>query len=69
MGRFSLLYMGNQAMGRGVKHHIVFAPQYRRKILREKRSEIRDILITMCHLKGVDIMGGKNFAQITCICL
>ena len=42
------------------KYHIVFAPKYRRKIFyEEKRLAIRDILITICGWKGVEIIEGE----------
>ena len=39
------------------KHHIVFAPKYRRKVFyEEKRLEIGAILRELCRWKGVEIM-------------
>ena len=42
------------------KYHVVFAPKYRRKVFfQEKRSDIRDILRTLCEWKGVTIIEGE----------
>ena len=42
------------------KHHIVFAPKYRRKIFYEdKRLEIGEILRKLCEWKKVAIIEGK----------
>ena len=42
------------------KYHIVFAPKYRRKIFfEEKRTEIREIIRTLCEWKGVEIVEGE----------
>ena len=42
------------------KYHVVFAPKYRRKVFfQEKRSDIRDILRTLCEWKGVNIIEGE----------
>lgn len=42
------------------KYHIVFAPKYRRKVFyEEKRSEIREIIRTLCQWKGVEIVEGE----------
>ena len=42
------------------KYHIVFAPKYRRKVFfNEKRSDIREILRTLCEWKGVEIVEGE----------
>ena len=39
------------------KYHVVFAPQYRRKVFfGEKRREIGSILRTLCHWKGIKII-------------
>jgi len=48
------------------KYHIVFAPKYRRRVLfDEKKTEIREIIRTLCQCKGyyVDTVG-KNTAAI-----
>jgi len=42
------------------KYHIVFAPKYRREVFfNEKRSDIREILRTLCEWKGVEIVEGE----------
>ena len=42
------------------KYHVVFAPKYRRKVFfQEKRTDIRDIIQTLCKWKGVDILEGE----------
>ena len=42
------------------KYHVVFAPKYRRKVFfQEKRTDIRDILRTLCEWKGVEIIEGE----------
>ena len=42
------------------KYHVVFAPKYRRKVFfQEKRADIREIIQTLCKLKGVDIIEGE----------
>ena len=42
------------------KYHVVFAPQYRRKVFyQEKREDIRDIIRTLCQWKGVEIIEGE----------
>lgn len=42
------------------KYHVVFAPKYRRKVFfQEKRSDLRDILRTLCEWKGVTIIEGE----------
>ena len=42
------------------KYHVVFAPKYRRKVFfQEKRTDIRDILRTLCEWKGVNIIEGE----------
>ena len=42
------------------KYHIVFAPKYRRKIFfEEKRTEIREIIRTLCEWKGVEKVEGE----------
>ena len=42
------------------KYHIVFAPQYRRKVFYgEKREDIREIIRTLCQWKGVEIIEGE----------
>ena len=42
------------------KYHVVFAPKYRRKLFyEEKREDIRDIIITLCEWKGVEIIEGE----------
>ena len=42
------------------KYHIVFAPNYRRKVFyEEKRLVIRDILRQICAWKGVEIIEGE----------
>ena len=42
------------------KYHIVFAPKYRRKVFfNEKRSDIREIIRTLCQWKGVEIIEGE----------
>ena len=44
------------------KYHIVFAPKYRRKVFyEEKRSEIREIIRTLCQWKGVEIVEGEIY--------
>ena len=41
------------------KYHIVFAPKYRRKVFyEEKRTDIREIIRTLCEWKGVEIIEG-----------
>jgi putative transposase len=48
------------------KYHIVFAPKYRRRVLfDEKKTEIREIIRTLCQCKGyyVDTVG-KNTTAI-----
>jgi putative transposase len=41
------------------KYHIVFTPKYRRKIIYEKyRSDLGEILRSLCDWKGVEIMEG-----------
>ena len=42
------------------KYHIVFAPKYRRMVFyKEKRSEVKEIIKTLCTWKGVDIIEGE----------
>ena len=42
------------------KYHIVFAPKYRRKAFyEEKRTEVREIIRTLCQWKGVEIIEGE----------
>ncbi len=42
------------------KYHIVFAPKYRRKVFfDEKKTEIREILRTLCKWKDVEIIEGE----------
>lgn len=42
------------------KYHIVFAPKYRRKVFYgEHREAIREILLTLCQWKGVEIIEGE----------
>ena len=42
------------------KYHIVFAPKYRRKVFyEEKRTEVREIIRTLCQWKGVEIIEGE----------
>ena len=42
------------------KYHVVLAPKYRRKVFYgEKRTEIREILRTLCQWKGVEIIEGE----------
>ncbi len=42
------------------KHHIVFAPKYRRKVFYgEKRAEIGAILREHCNWKGVNIINAE----------
>ena len=42
------------------KYHVEFAPKYRRKVFYgEKRTEIREILRTLCQWKGVEIIEGE----------
>ena len=42
------------------KYHVVFAPKFWRKVFfQEKRSDIRDILRTLCEWKGVTIIEGE----------
>ena len=42
------------------KYHIVFAPNYRRKVFfQEKRLDIREILRTLCQWEGVEIIEGE----------
>ncbi len=42
------------------KYHLVFAPKYRRKVFYEsKKSDIREILRTLCQWKGVEIIEGE----------
>ena len=44
---------------RRCKHHIVFTPNYRRKIIFAQQLEsIRDILKNLCKYKGVEILEG-----------
>ena len=39
------------------KYHVVFSQKYRRKVFYgEKRTEIREILRTLCQWKGVEII-------------
>ncbi len=39
------------------KYHLVFAPKYRRKVFYEnKRSEVGEMLRTLCHWKDVNIL-------------
>ena len=46
------------------KYHIVFAPKYRRKVFfYEKREAIREIIKTLCDLKGVEIIEGEVCAD------
>ena len=46
------------------KHHIVFAPKYRRKAFFDgNREEIREILRKLCEWKGVSIEGGEVCAD------
>lgn len=41
---------------------MVFAPKYQRKVFYgEKRSEIREILRTLCQWKGVEIIEGEVY--------
>ncbi len=42
------------------KHHIVFAPKYRRKVFyREKRAAIGKILRQLCEWKGINILAAE----------
>ncbi len=42
------------------KYHIVFAPKYRRMVFyKEKKSEVKEIIKTLCTWKGVDIIEGE----------
>ena len=42
------------------KYHIVFAPEYRRKVFYdEHRLEVREILRKLCEWKGVEIIEGE----------
>ena len=42
------------------KYHVVFAAKYRRKVFYgEKRTEIKEILRTLCQWKGVEIIEGE----------
>ena len=41
------------------KYHIIFTPQYRRKIIYNKyRESIRDIIKSLCSYKGIEILEG-----------
>ena len=41
------------------KYHIVFTPKYRRKVIyNQYKTSIREILITLCKFKGVEIIEG-----------
>ena len=41
------------------KYHIVFTPKYRRKIIyNQYRTGIKDILLSLCNHKGVEIIEG-----------
>ena len=54
---------------RRCKHHIVFTPNYRRKIIFAQQLEsIRDILKNLCKYKGVEILEG-HLMPIMFICL
>ena len=42
------------------KYHIVFAPKYKKKVFyEEKRTEVREIIRTLCRLKGMEIIEGE----------
>ena len=42
------------------KYHVVFAPKYWRKVFyNEKREDIREIILTLCNWKGVEIIEGE----------
>ena len=46
------------------KYHVVFAPKYRRKVFYgEKRTEIKEILRTLCQWKGVEIIEGEVYPE------
>ena len=41
------------------KYHIVFTSKYRRKVIyNQYKTSIREILITLCKFKGVEIIEG-----------
>lgn len=41
------------------RYHVVFTPKYRRQVFfNEKRSDMRDIIKTLCDWKGVEIIEG-----------
>ena len=42
------------------KYHIVFAPKYRRQIIYGKiKTDVRDIIKTLCERKGIEIIEGE----------
>lgn len=46
------------------KYHIVFSPEYRRKVFYyEKREAVREIIKTLCDWKGVEIIEGEGCAD------
>ena len=46
------------------KHHIVFTPKYRRKIIyNQYRESIKEIIKSLCKYKGVEIIEGHLMAD------
>jgi len=52
------------------QYHIVFIPKYRKKVLYGKmKKDVREIIITLCSYRGVDIIEGAVCKDHVHICV